>query len=163
MIAHDKAANRGVLAYLTDAARLARSVSSARDRAECLPSEVKDPYLTLGTHPDLVTRLWDELGARLPADCRLIAYGMPVLVRPDTGVIIGLAGGTQMYALRLDVDGAVEAGAAGLSSVFRYPPVPPIRPDEIIVDAGTFGETWIFGRWHASEPAWLAAGYLAAV
>lgn len=156
-------ANRGVLAYLTDATRLARSVSIAKGRAECLPADVKDPYLTLGTHPDLVERLWCDLGQSLPTDCRVIAYGMPALVRPDTGVIIGVAGGTQMYALRLDLDAAAEARAAGLATQFRYPAVPRVRPRDIVIDAGTFGETWVFGRWHASEPGWLASGYLAAV
>lgn len=163
MIDFTHPANRGVLAYLGDPTRLARSVSATKDRAQCLPSDAKDPDLTLGTHPDLVSRLWTELGNSLPSDCRVIAYGMPVLVRPDTGVIIGLAGGTQMYALRLDGDGASEARAAGLSSVFRYPPVADIRLQEIVVDAATFGENWVFGRWHASEPRWLASGYQAAV
>jgi hypothetical protein len=123
---------------------------------------VKDPGLTLGTHPDLIARLWDELGGALPVDCRVIAYGMPALVRPDSGVIIGVAGGTQMYALRLDADGFWAARNAGLDVVFRYPAVPKVRSHDIVVDATTFGDTWVFGRWHASEPGWLAAGYVAA-
>ena len=118
--------------------------------------------MTLGTHPDLVARLWGELGGVLPADCRVIAYGMPALVRPDSGVIIGVAGGTQMYALRLDAEGFAAARSVGLAVVFRYPAVRNVRPEHI-VDATTFGDTWVFGRWHASEPGWLPAGYLAAV
>jgi len=144
-------ANQGVLAYLKSPTRLARSVSIAKDRAECLPAAVKAPYLTLGTHPDLVTRLWNELGGSLPSDCRVIAYGMPALVRPDTGVIIGVAGGTQMYALRLDADGFTVARNAGLGIAFRYPAVPKVRPEEVVIDATTFGETWVFGRWHVEN------------
>ena len=155
-------ANQGVLAYLGDPDRLSRSVSATRDRAECLPADVKDPYLTLGTHPDLVTRLWDELGGSLPADCRVIAYGMPALARPENGVIIGFAGGTQMYALCLDAEGFAAARSAGLAVVFRYPAVRNVQ-SEHLVDATTFGDTWVFGRWHASEPGWLAAGYRVAV
>ena len=34
-----------------------------------LPDQIEQPYMTLGTHPDLVTRLWDELPSQLPADC----------------------------------------------------------------------------------------------
>jgi len=151
-------ANDGVLAFLTDPERLARSVSVAKSRAECPPGDVVDPYLTLGTHPDLIARLWDELGGALPVDCRLIAYGMPALVRPDSGVIIGVAGGTQMYALRLDAQGFAAARSAGLDVVFRYPAVRNVR-SEHIVDATTFGDTWVFGRWHAEEPAWLRAGF----
>ena len=155
-------ANAGVLAYLSDPARLARSVSVVRDRAECRPEDVADPYMTLGAHPDLVTRLWSDLGGSLPVDCRVVAYGMPALVRPDSGVIIGIAGGTQMYALRLHEGGAVEARTAGLGVMFRYPAVSPVRSEDIVVDATTFGETWVFGRWHAAEPRWLQAGFLAA-
>jgi hypothetical protein len=154
--------NAGVLAYLSDPARLARSVSVARNRIECLPTDVRDPYMTLGTHPDVVTRLWKDLGGSLPMDCRVVAYGMPALVRPDSGVIIGIAGGTQMYALRLDAQAAAEARAAGLDVVFRYPAVPTVRALDVVVDATKFGETWVFGRWHASEPRWLKAGFLAA-
>ena len=29
------------------------------------PDEVARPYDTLGTHPDLVARLWDEIAARV--------------------------------------------------------------------------------------------------
>jgi hypothetical protein len=163
MIDLTHAANRGVMAYLSDPARLARSVSAAKHLVECGASDVKDPYLTLGTHPDLVMRLWDELGGSLPVDGRVIAYGMPALVRPDSGVILGFAGGTQMYAMRLDHDAAAEARAAGLATVYTYPPVPKVRPEAIVVDAGAFGETWVFGRWHASELAWFASGYLAAL
>jgi hypothetical protein len=155
-------ANAGVLSYLSDPGRLARSVSVARNRTECLPADVRDPYMTLGTHPDVVTRLWKDLGSSLPIDCRVVVYGMPALVRPDSGVIIGIAGGTQMYALRLDAAGAAEARAAGLDIEFRYPAIPTVRAGDIVVDAGRFGETWVFGRWHASEPRWLQAGFLVA-
>jgi hypothetical protein len=155
-------ANQGVLAYLTNPRRLARSVSVAKDRAECLPADVTDPYFRLGTHPDLVTRLWNELGGSLPSDCRAIAYGMPALVRPDTGVIIGMAGGTLMYALRLDARGFAAARDAGLQVAFRYPAVANVRSEDLI-DATTFGDTWVFGRWHVQEQAWLRAGFSEAV
>jgi hypothetical protein len=162
MVRFDHPANRGVLDYLTDAGRLARSVSVARDRAECQPADVKDPYLTLGTHPDLVSRLWKDLGGSLPVDCRVIVYGMPALARPDTGVILGLAGGTLMYALRLDRAAAREAISAGAHLEFRYPASRVTGRPETVIDARMFGEGWIFGRWLAGEPRWLLAGFLAA-
>jgi hypothetical protein len=161
MVRFDHPANRGVLAYLADPARLARSVSVAKDRAESLPADVKDPYMTLGTHPDLVSRLWTELGGSLPADCRVIVHGMPALVRPDTGVILGIAGGTLMYALRLDAAGATAARAAGAKTEHRYPAYPSLGIAEVVIDARAFGDTWIFGRWLPGEPEWLAAGFLA--
>jgi len=140
MIDFDHPTNHGVSRYLRDPARLARSVSVAKDRAECLPIDVKDPYLTLGTHPDLVERLWEALGSALPVDCRVIAYGVPALARPDSGVILGMAGGTMMYALRLDPAGAAAARATGARLLFRYPAQPKFGIEERVIDAIT---AWI--------------------
>ena len=162
MIDFTHLANSGVLAYLGDPGRLARSVSVARARPECLPSDVADPYMTLGTHPDLVDRLWNELGRALPVDCRVIVYGTPALARPDTGVILGFACGTQMYTLRFDDAGASAARAAGAETVYRYPAHPALGIAEVVIDLRTFGSQWVFGRWHQSEPEWLVAGFLAA-
>jgi hypothetical protein len=154
--------NRGIVAYLRDPTRLARSVSVAKDRAECLPSDVEDPYLTLGTHPDLIERLWETLGCALPVDCRVIAYGVPALARPDSGVILGIAGGTMMYALRLDPAGAAAARAMGAQLQFRYPAQPKLGIEERVIDASTFGDSWVFGRFHHLESEWLMAGFAAA-
>jgi hypothetical protein len=154
--------NRGVLDYLSDPERLARSVSVAKTMPECLPADVSQPHLTLGTHPDLVDRLWNELGASLPVDCRVIVHGAPALVRPDTGVILGFAGGSLMYALRLDEPSAAAARAAGAAVVYRYPAQPALGRGELVIELGPFGREWIFGCWHPSEPAWLAAGFAAA-
>ena len=101
MLNVDHPANRGVISYLGDPQRLARSVSAAASRTECTPADIPDPYYTLGTHPDLVTRLWDELAHELPVDCRCVVFGTPALVRPDSGVLFGFAGGPHTYALRL--------------------------------------------------------------
>jgi hypothetical protein len=57
--------------------------------------------MTLGAHPDLLARLWDELGGALPVDCRWIVFGTPVLVHPKTGMLFGFGGGTHTYAFRL--------------------------------------------------------------
>src|SRR3989304_2688537 len=65
------------------------------------PDQVVRPYETLGTHPDLVARLWDELQSKLPVDCRVIFCGTPALVHPTTGIVFAFAGGTHTYALRL--------------------------------------------------------------
>src|SRR5206468_9515852 len=80
------------------------------------PDEILKPYESLGTHPDLVARLWDELAADLPADCRFVVFGAPALVRPDTGIVFGFAGGTHTYALRLPADVRQEAMLAGARS-----------------------------------------------
>lgn len=58
------------------------------------PDQVEHWHLKLGTHPDLIDRLWVELQATLPADCRRIFYGTPVLMHPTTGIVFAFAGGT---------------------------------------------------------------------
>lgn len=165
MVNVDHPANRGVLTYLGDPDRLGRSVSSAKGERECRPGDVEQPYMTLGTHPDLVARLWDQLqlGRVLPADCRSVLYGMPALVRPDTGVIFGIAGGTQMYALRLDGPGESAALAAGAGRTFRYPAYPSLGIDDLVIDLARFGDGWVFGGWYGGEAEWIKAAYAAAI
>jgi len=67
-----------------------------------------------------------------------------------------------MYALRLDPAGAAAARAVGAQSVFRYPAVPKAKIEEHVIDAATFGDSWVFGHFHRLEPEWLKAGFAAA-
>ena len=116
------------------------------------PEDVGQAYLTLGTHPDLVARLWDELRQSLPVDCRAIFYGSPSLVRPDTGTVFGFAGGTHTYALRLPESERLEAARAGASRVMHYPRDPSF-------DLRDIGPEWMFCGWFAAEKAWCSAAY----
>lgn len=56
--------------------------------------------MQLGSHPDIVSRIWDELGNSLPLDCKAIVYGNPALVNPQNGIILALGYGTR-YAIRI--------------------------------------------------------------
>ena len=85
------------------------------------PDEVPSPYLSLGTHPDLVARLWDELQAQLPTDCRIVFAGRPALLHPVTHVVFGFASGTHTYALRLPEREREAAIAAGATRIANYP------------------------------------------
>jgi hypothetical protein len=116
------------------------------------PDEVEDPYYRLGTHPDVVTRLWDELPALLPADCRFVFNGAPVLMRPDSRIVFGFAGGTHAYALRLPEDVRAAALAAGARRVHEYGVGPPL-------DLATIGPEWVFGAWLKGEEEWCLAAY----
>jgi hypothetical protein len=116
------------------------------------PHEVARPYDSLGTHPDLVARLWDEIAASLPADCRFVVFGTPALVRPDSGIVFGFAGGTHTYALRLPEAVRKEALAAGAERVMRYPRQAPFDLDVI-------GPEWVFGAWLPGEGLWGRAAY----
>jgi hypothetical protein len=116
------------------------------------PEDVKDPYYGLGTHPDLVTRLWDELGKALAADCRAVFYGNPALIHPTSGIVFGFAGGTHTYALRLPETERAEALRAGATRIMTYPRSPAL-------DVGQFGEEWVLCRWFAQEEAWCRAAF----
>ena len=61
------------------------------------------PIFGLGTHPDIVSRLWALEGA-LPQSCRRLVWGFPALVHPRTGVIFALAFGTIGIVVRLPPD-----------------------------------------------------------
>lgn len=115
-------------------------------------AELAPPWLGLGVHPDLVDRLWKEITRALPADCRAVFLGVPVLIHPETGVVFGLAEGTHAYALRLPPREHAEALAAGAPRVHAYPSGPAF-------DLAELGPEWVFGRWRAEEERWCAAAY----
>jgi len=116
------------------------------------PDDVERPYETLGTHPDLVARLWDELQAVLPENCRAIFYGRPVLVHPTTNIVFAFATGTHTYALRLPERERAEAIRAGATRVKRY-------PREQAFDLADVGDEWVFCGWFQAEEAWCRAAY----
>ncbi len=69
-------------------------------------------------------------------DCKWVAHGTPVLVRPDSGIVFGFCGGTHTYALKL--------------------------PDRALgspLDLSILGPDWISGRWLAQESKWCLAAY----
>jgi hypothetical protein len=138
-------ANRGLRRYL-----------EARMRAGfppvISPDELERPYDTLGTHPDLVARLWDELGKGLPQDCRAVFFGTPALIHPASGVVFAFAVGTQTYAFRLPQADRAAALEAGGSRVMRY-------PAGGSVDLHDVGEEWVFGGWYPMEDAWCRAAF----
>lgn len=159
MVDLDHPLNRGVLAHLSGPARLRSSVSIVASTPECSPADVADPYYTLGTHPDLVARLWDELGSTLPVDCRSIVFGTPVLVRPDSGILFGFAGGTHTYAFRVPPDVKSDALSAGAEVVYRYPAYPELNIEASVLDLQDMGPEWVFGGWHRAEDNWCHAAY----
>ena len=117
------------------------------------PDQVARPYEALGTHPDLVARLWDELPVRLPIDCRAVFCGTPVLMHPETGVVFGFAGGTHTYALRLPEPERATAIDAGAKRIQHYPARQPS------FDLNDIGPEWVFCAWLRDEEAWCLAAY----
>jgi hypothetical protein len=146
-VALDRPENAGVLDYLGRGRGL-------QDLPVGQPSEEVDRW-HLGTHPDVVERLWDALDAALPQSGRCVIFGGPALVNPVSGIVLAVGIGTQ-YALRLlpgDLALAIDAGAE-IVHVFQ-------TSGGRLDLAATFGPGWAFGRFDARETDWLAATYAA--
>lgn len=138
--------NRGVLEYLK------RSRPERKAEWESIsPLSVKNPILST-TRRSVGVRLWSDLAASLPVECRWIVLGAPALVHPETGVLFGVALGNQ-YFLRLtdaDMESALKAEAStedGLSDR---------RTPEM---ASELGPGWVFGSWQLAELAWCRAAF----
>ena len=107
----------------------------------------RDPFLNLGSHPDVVERLWDEVGAQLPEEARAIVYGVPSLVAPDSGLLLAQAYGTQ-YILRIPLSEKAKALKAGAKTLMHWPAG---RTSDLKQE---YGDDWIFGFWSKEEPRW---------
>jgi hypothetical protein len=139
--------NRGVLDYLR------RSRPKRKAGLENVsPASVKNPLTKTETHPEVGERLWDELAASLPVDCRWIVCGAPTLVHPQAGVVFGVAIG-MAYCLCLtdaDMERALKAGA---STETRW------SNGSTLDLASQFGPGWVFGSWQQAELEWCRAEY----
>jgi hypothetical protein len=137
--------NRKVLRYL-------RQRQSKRVAALALPDSVPSPYLDQGSHPDVVTWVWDTLGAALPEDSRCLVYGTPALMQPAHGIVLAFCLGTA-YCLRLTPETYPLAQQQGCASIETW-------SDGSQTDAGReFGPDWLFGRWLVEESQWCRATY----
>jgi len=116
------------------------------------PEEVEHAYTKLGAHPEVVQRIWDELGKPLPKDCRRVVYSTPVLLHPDTGTIFALALGTG-YGLRLPPPLIEVAISRGARTCVRYTYGGDMNTRRDL------GPDWVLGVWLADEPRWCAQAF----
>jgi hypothetical protein len=150
MVVHvsmDRPQNAGVLAYLGPGRGLGHLPVGQT------PEGVDRWHL--GTHPDLVERLWDVLDAALPERGRCVIYGGPAIVQPKSGVVLAVGIGTQ-YALRLLPEDRAAAVEAGAEVVHTF-----TTSGGTLDLAAAFGPDWVFGSFDDREPEWLAAVYAA--
>jgi hypothetical protein len=114
-------------------------------------TEVADPFYGLGTHPDIVERMW-ALDTGLPRSCRRAFWGRPALVHPDTGVVFAVGFGTIGYVMRLPPqilkDASSEAANARASG----------NPGQSF-DISQAGPEWRFISSAAPEGEWCRAAF----
>jgi hypothetical protein len=121
--------------------------------------DYRDQTKVHGTHPDIVDRLWTELGGLLPEDCHAVIYGSPVLARPSSRIIFAFAGGTHTYAFRLPPDIRDAAIKAGATRVYHYRAYPELKIEASTFDLADIGDEWVFGGWLKGEDALIKAAY----
>ena len=138
----DRPENAGALHYLAHG-------RAAAEAAFGPPAADLDTH-HLGTHPTVVSRLWDGLNQVLPVDARFLVFDGPALVHPD-GTMLAAAIGTQ-YALRLLPADRAAAIADGAEVVHHFQTV-----GTSLDLAAAFGPEWVFGRFDEREPGWLLA------
>jgi hypothetical protein len=136
--------NEAVLAFL---------IRSHQGKIQLPPHQsTRDPYWELGSHPDVVERVWDELGTVFGQDSRQIVCGRPALVHPMTGVVLTIAWGTR-YVLRLSEEMARKARDEGFKTVHMW-------SDGTKTDIESdLGPGWIFGQWSTEESILLRKSY----
>jgi hypothetical protein len=113
--------------------------------------EIADPWFGLGTHPDIITRLW-EMDDTLPQRCRWVFWGRPSLAHPDTGVVFAVAFGTIGIVLRLPPE-AIAAAGSQLSAVVQN------GKRLRAFDIGPAGPAWRFILPGAVATQWGRAAY----
>jgi hypothetical protein len=128
--------NQGVLMYLRKEAPLLAA-----------PESVRDAYYSQGSHPDIVERVWDELGRQLPRASRCLVYGTPALVHKKSGILFAICNGTQ-YNLRLTKESQPEALRRGLKVKMRWSTGQEMDATLVL------GEDWLFGSWEKEELSW---------
>jgi hypothetical protein len=117
------------------------------------PESASDPYTDSGSHPDVVSRIWDELGASMPTIQRCLIRGTPALISPVDGLVLAVALGTA-YALRLAPNEFRDAIRAGAKTEHLF------STARVALDLpSTLGEGWVFGSWHENEQVWCASSW----
>jgi hypothetical protein len=141
-----QAMNEGVVRYLE---RLSRSHGMSDIRR---PREQHLDYWECGSHPDVVERVWDQLGKHLPAESRQVVLGTPALIHPGYGVVLAIAIGTQ-YALRLPHHIVEQGLPDGTRTQNTWS-----TGDQMDIQQ-ELGKDWVFGTWASAEEDWCLEAF----
>ena len=130
-----------------------RSKAAQKEPASAAPDDpTRDYYRGAGSHPEIVERIWDQLGKALPVESRALVFGTPALVHPQSGVVLAFALGTA-YALRLPKELTPDRRPADLRTVVNW-----TGGDSTDV-ARECGSDWIFGSFAAAEIGWCQQAF----
>lgn len=129
------------------------------DQLGCSPETVNMPYINLGTHPDIVKRLWDEITVLLPAKSSWVICGKPALAHPQSGIIFGFATGSLTYALRLSPITFEHALQKGAQRIWHYTATSERGAAASTLNLAELGDGWIFGGWWPEEIDWCLSAY----
>jgi hypothetical protein len=110
-----------------------------------------DYYRDSGAHPDIVERLWDQLGKDLPVESRALVFGRPAIIHPQSGIVLAFSLGTE-YALRLP-RAVAERRPAGLRTVAKW------SGGGSTDIAHECGREWIFGSFADAELEWCKRAF----
>ena len=118
-----------------------------------IPAEhIREAYWECGSHPEIVERVWDALGAELNDNCCLLVHGVNCIVHDQSGVLLAVSMGTQ-YVVRVtdaDLPAAIDAG---LKRTCDWG-----GTDHTNLET-EFGPNWLFGGWDATELIWIRNVY----
>jgi len=137
--------NKKVLTYLTRDGRSAPPFNSPEESSS-------DPYFGCGCHPDIVERIWKQLGLALPSDCRGLVYGTPALVHTGSAVILAIGLGTQ-YAFRVAGKSIGTVKQNGAKTEIKWSNGTTLDTQEIL------GSEWFVGSFNPKEIDWCREAY----
>ena len=143
--------NTKVLSFLLSVARGARRGTPVLEMAKPNVS-IWRPQDKWGCDEDVVNRLWREIGATLPEDCRALVHQDPALVPPKSGVILAI-GINRDYGLRLPGKLAAEAIKSGAKTYTKWTSGGGMDIQHDL------GEDWVFGGWSPNELVWCRKAY----
>ena len=140
-----QAMNEGVIRYLERTR--GHEVADVRP-----PREKHLDYWECGSHPDVVERVWDQLGKHLPVECRQVVLGTPALMHRGSGVVLAIAIGMQ-YALRLPKLVLQEGFPDGARTENTWSTGGKMDIQQEL------GKDWVFGSWSSAEEAWCLEAF----
>jgi hypothetical protein len=141
------AANDGVFSYLRG-----RAKASVDEEAVRPIDPKRDYYWDSGAHPDVLERLWDQLGKGLPVDSRAFVFGTPALVHPESGIVLAFALGTE-YVIRLPSKVCADRRPVGLRTVAKWAGGSSTDIEK------ECGRDWIFGSYTNEEVEWCKQAF----